>query len=135
MEVTPLDNDIFGHTIQSYENLQTRARKVYYIRCYCFQTSYDRIDDITIDLTDVSITTSYYSCGERDSTYTEFPSSYLLMSDEELHIIFKKEKEDWDEQQRIEKEKIRETDRLRHERFERQQLAELIKKYGIPQGE
>lgn len=129
MKNAQIDRDMFGHIVQSYENLQKRAEEIYSIRGNYFHQYYETLN-ITIYTDEVSIEASTYKCGETYDETVTFPASYLLMSDEELHEVFKKEKEDWEEHKRIEKEKALEIDRARQERFERQQLAELIKKYG-----
>ena len=135
MENTQIDRDMFGHTVQSYENLKVRAKQVLEIRCEYFNIYYDEIEDLSILPDEVNMTCSWYRCGEYDFTYVSFPSFYLLMEDEELHSIFKKEIEDEKERERKKKNKEERKEKERHEEWERKQLVELIAKYGIPQGE
>lgn len=128
-----MEKDLFGVIEQSYEQLQERAKEIFYIRNeyrFGYLSQGTTITNINIDPYYTVIESQAPWGGEYEDYCCDFPSSLLLQTDDEVREYFKLEQEKLDEKKRLEKK--HEEERLSREREnrERAELDRLLKKYG-----
>lgn len=126
------NKDMFDQIVQDYDQLKTRAEEVFEIR-HKHLGGHSNIESIEFFEKSVWIETSRYCCGDTDYDSCSFPHEYLLMSDDEVHTAFAKEKADLDEQRRLEKEKKESDEKERQEAWKTQQLTNLLQEFAAKQ--
>lgn len=128
-----MEKDLFNDIVQSYEQLQERAKQIFYISSRFNIHSYSQGNNITnvnVYPDHTEIESESYCCGETESYYWEFPSLLLLWTDDEVREYFRKEKEKYDEEEKLEKCRREEKRKQELEAREKAELERLLKKYG-----
>lgn len=128
-----MEKDLFDIIEQSREQLQERAKEIFYICSeYKFHTFShgNTITNISIDPYYTAIESQAYWGGVLEDYYCDFPSSLLLQTDDEVHEYFRLEQEKLDEKKRLEKKHEEERLHREFENRERAELDRLLKKYG-----
>ena len=114
-------NALEAHTLKVIEKLEKLDSKMY--------GTARGIDNITYDEKEIGVECDNSYCGDRDTHYFYFPTSFLSMTDKQLEKAVLVEKEKREEEERLKKEQIEKEIRAKQEQQERLQYERLKKKY------